>query len=157
MPEIRIETLINAPIERCFDLSRSIDLHTISTDHTDERAIAGRTSGLIGLGEMVTWSAFHFGIRQQLTSRITSYSFPEAFTDEMVRGAFTYIRHDHLFSQQYDQTLMTDVFRFASPFGPLGWMADQLVLTSYLRRLLEKRNRVIKEYAESDRWMAVLH
>ena len=156
MPEIRLETPITAPIARCFDLSRSIDLHTISTGHTGERAVAGRTAGLIALGETVTWSAVHFGIRQKLTSRITGYHYPYSFTDEMVRGAFAYIRHDHLFRQEAEQTIMTDVFRFASPLGPLGWIADTLVLTSYLRSLLAQRNNVIKEYAESDKWRLVL-
>ncbi|WP_421978731.1 hypothetical protein [Roseivirga seohaensis] len=54
MPVIRIETIIKAPVQRCFDLSRSIDLHQISTIETKERAIAGKTSGLIGLNETVT-------------------------------------------------------------------------------------------------------
>ena len=88
MPFIDIETTIKAPIERCFDLARSIDLHQISTSHTNETAIAGTTSGLIGLNETVTWEATHFGVRQQLTSRITEFEYPNLFTDEMVKGVF---------------------------------------------------------------------
>ena len=41
---IHLTTLITAPIERVFDLSRSINLHKISTAHTGEKAIAGVTS-----------------------------------------------------------------------------------------------------------------
>jgi hypothetical protein len=55
MPLIRLETVIRAPIERCFDLSRTIDLHMRSTEETQEIAVAGVTTGLIGLGEEVTW------------------------------------------------------------------------------------------------------
>jgi hypothetical protein len=51
MPVINLHTQINAPIGIVFDLSRSIDLHKISTAHTNEEAIAGVTSGLIGMGE----------------------------------------------------------------------------------------------------------
>ena len=54
MPIITIETTVKAPVDVCFDLSRSIDLHTISTKHTGERAVAGVTAGLIELGETVT-------------------------------------------------------------------------------------------------------
>jgi len=54
MPVIELKTAIKAPVERCFDLSRSIDLHKISTAHTNEEAIAGVTSGLIGPNEWVT-------------------------------------------------------------------------------------------------------
>ena len=55
MPLVRLETLIHAPIDRCFDLSRDIDLHIRSTEGTEEIAVAGVTTGLIGLGEEVTW------------------------------------------------------------------------------------------------------
>ena len=100
MPSIILETPINAPIERCFDLSRSIDLHTDSMQHTGEKAIAGRTSGLIELGESVTWEAKHFGIRQTLTSKITEFDRPNYFVDEQVSGAFKSFRHEHHFEQQ---------------------------------------------------------
>jgi len=38
MPQIELETIINSEIEICFDLSRSIDLHKISTAATKEKA-----------------------------------------------------------------------------------------------------------------------
>src|SRR5437867_5475060 len=93
MPIIYLETMMDAPIERCFDVARSIDLHQGSAAKTSERAIAGVTSGLIGPGQTVTWEAVHFGIRQRLTTRITEYRRPYLFTDEMVRGAFRSFVH----------------------------------------------------------------
>jgi ligand-binding SRPBCC domain-containing protein len=149
MPSITIETLINAPIQRCFDLSRNIDLHTDSMKHTGEKAIAGRTSGLIELGETVTWEAKHFGIRQTLTSKITEFDYPNYFVDEQVSGAFKTIRHEHRFEAHGGQTLMTDVFTFESPLGLLGRLANILFLKSYMKRLLVKRNEIIKQAAES--------
>jgi hypothetical protein len=50
MIRIQLTTAIAAPVKRCFDLARSIDLHMASTDWTGEHAIAGVTAGLIGLG-----------------------------------------------------------------------------------------------------------
>lgn len=76
MSVIQLTTIIKAPIERCFDLSRSIDLHMESTSGTGERAIAGRTSGLIEHNELVTWRAKHLGVWQQLSSKITEYEYP---------------------------------------------------------------------------------
>jgi ligand-binding SRPBCC domain-containing protein len=149
MPTIVLETFINAPIERCFDLARSIELHTDSMRHTGEQAVAGRTSGMIGPGETVTWRAKHLGIWQTLTSRITEYNRPEKFTDEMVNGAFKSFRHEHHFVPENGQTLMRDVFTFQSPLGALGWLADRLFLKSYLRRLLTRRNETIKQAAEN--------
>jgi len=156
MPVIHLTTKIIAPIERCFDLSRSIDLHLISTHHTKEKAIAGRTHGLIQLGETVTWQAFHFGIRQQLTSKITGYNYPTFFMDEMVKGVFSFITHEHHFHAEKEFTIMVDEFEYGSPLGILGHIADTLFLKGYLRRLLEDRNDCIRRYAESEMWKDVL-
>jgi ligand-binding SRPBCC domain-containing protein len=151
MTKIELSTPINAPIERCFDLARSIDLHQVSTKQTGEQAIAGRTSGLIGLGETVTWRAKHFGLWQTLTSKITEFDSPNSFTDEMVEGAFKSIRHQHLFYSIGKQTVMKDLFIFESPFGFLGRIANFLFLNRYMENLLAKRNKVIKEMAETNR------
>ena len=69
MPRIILRTEVNAPAERCFNLSRSIDFHQHSTAHTQERAIAGKTTGLIELGETVTWRAKHVGVWLELTPK----------------------------------------------------------------------------------------
>lgn len=148
MPRIEITTIVNAPIEVCFDAARSIDLHMESTKHTGEKAIAGRTSGLIELGETVTWCAKHFGIWQTLTSKITKMDRPSYIVDEMVNGAFHSFRHEHHFIQQGEHVIMKDVFNYTSPLGVLGKIADVLFLEKYMRNLLTVRNEVVKEYAE---------
>lgn len=156
MAMIELVTLILAPKERCFDLSRSVELHLASTSDTGERAVAGVTSGLLHAGDEVTWSARHFGVRQKLTSRITAFERPGHFRDSMVTGAFRRFDHDHFFEAKGDATEMRDVFDFESPLGPLGRIADALVLTRYLRGFLERRNEVIKRAAESDGWRVLL-
>jgi ligand-binding SRPBCC domain-containing protein len=157
MPLIELTTIINAPIERCFDLARSIDLHKLSTEGTDEEAIAGVTSGLIGKDEEVTWRAIHFGIRQTLSSRITEFEHPYHFRDEMIKGAFKTIKHDHLFRRSGGNTVMKDKFYFETPGWILGTLFNSLVLTSYLRSLLTKRNQMIKRIAESSDWQKILN
>jgi ligand-binding SRPBCC domain-containing protein len=152
MPVIEITTYIDAPIDRCFDLARSIDLHTHSASPTGERAVAGVTCGLIGYGEEVTWRGKHFGIWQHLTSRITIYDPPYHFRDSMVRGAFKRIDHDHFFRTEGDRTVMIDRFDFDAPLGPLGHLANRIALIRHMRSFLEERNQVIKEVAESGGW-----
>ncbi|MEJ0056388.1 MAG: SRPBCC family protein [Bacteroidota bacterium] len=156
MPTIELKTIIHSDIQTCFDLARSIDLHKISTAKTNEEAINGRTSGLIGLNEFVTWRAKHFGITQELTSKITVFNSPFHFRDEQVKGAFRFIVHDHIFETNGDAVIMKDVFKFRSPFGLLGQIFDKIILTAYLTKLLNDRNSIIKEYAESSEWQAVL-
>jgi len=146
-------TLILAPIERVFDLSRSIDLHLIGASGTGEQAVAtgGLTAGLMGLGDVVTWQARHFGIRQRLTSKITRFDPPHAFQDTMLRGAFAHMQHDHFFRAAPDGgTEMCDIFRFAAPFPILGPIDEHLVLARYMRNFLRQRNAVLKQVAESD-------
>ncbi|MEM9415261.1 MAG: SRPBCC family protein [Planctomycetota bacterium] len=156
MPTIRIQTEIAAPLERVFDLARSIDAHVDSAGGTGERAVAGRTAGLIGLGETVTWEARHLGARQRLTVKVTRFDRPHLFEDTMVRGVFREMRHTHRFAEADGGTLMTDEFVFTAPLGPLGWLAERLFLTRYMRRFLSERNRVLKELAESDHWRLYL-
>jgi ligand-binding SRPBCC domain-containing protein len=156
MPLIKLATEIKSTLEISFDLSRSINLHKISTAKTREKAIDGVTSGLINFNETVTWEAIHFGMKQQLTSKITAYNRPRYFCDEQVKGPFKSIRHEHFFELRDDNILMKDQFLFESPFGIAGHLFNKLVLTRYLERLLAKRNRVIKYYAESGKWKELL-
>ena len=156
MPVIELTTQVHAPIERIFDLARSVELHMDSTAQTNERAVAGVTSGLMNLGDEVTWRARHFGIRQNLTSRITMFERPCHFRDSMVHGAFRRFDHDHFFAQQGERTLMRDVFDFQSPFGILGRIADRLFLTNYMRRFLLTRCALIKTVAETEQWRRYL-
>jgi ligand-binding SRPBCC domain-containing protein len=150
MARIEFVMRIAAPPERCFDLSRSVELHTRSTAATGERALAGRTSGLLGAGEEVTWEARHFGVRQRLTSRITVFDRPRHFRDSMVRGAFRRFDHDHFFVPDgAGGTVAREVFDYEAPLGPLGWLAERLFLTRYMRRFLESRSREVKAVAES--------
>ncbi len=149
MTQIELVTYIDARIEKCFDLSRSIDLHVESMSHTGERVIAGRTNGLIEPGETVTWSARHLGVRQTLTSKIIEFNYPHSFTDEMLTGPFKSMRHEHLFYALGDQTVMKDIFLFEAPFGGLGRLFNFVFLGRYMQKLLQKRNQVIKLAAAS--------
>jgi ligand-binding SRPBCC domain-containing protein len=143
MPAFRIVTEIDAPVERCFDLARSIDLHLESMIASGERAVAGVTSGLIGAGEEVSWDARHFGVRWRMTARITDYEPPHRFVDEMVRGPFRSFRHEHLFEPAGAGTRMTDLVTFRMTLGPVA----ELPVGAYLRRLLRIRGAAIRSAA----------
>jgi ligand-binding SRPBCC domain-containing protein len=149
VPTIHLETYIEAAPERCFDLSLSVDVHSLSTAQTHERPIAGVMTGEMKLGDTVTWEAVHFGVKQRLTSKITSYDRPHRFVDEMVQGAFQEMKHLHEFVPQPPGTLMIDRFTFRAPFGLLGRVVETLVLTRYMKGLLFDRNRYIKQVAEA--------
>lgn len=157
MPVIELETVVAAPVRRCFDLARSVDAHVLSTGATGEEAVDGVTSGLLGPGDWVTWRARHLGVRQRLTTRMTAFEAPHYFRDSMVRGAFAGFDHDHWFDElPGGSTRMRDRFAFESPLGVLGRVANGLFLTSYMRRFLVERNAVLKRVAESNEWRRYL-
>ncbi|WP_312824741.1 SRPBCC family protein [Epilithonimonas sp.] len=149
MAKIYLETFINADIRKVFDLSRDIDLHQKSTAKTNEKAIAGKTYGLIELGETVTWRAKHLGFYQTLTTKITEMESPKMFTDIMTKGAFKSMKHQHIFKEKDGKTLMIDIFEFESPFGIFGKLFNKIFLKNYLKKFLIERNKMIKKIAES--------
>jgi ligand-binding SRPBCC domain-containing protein len=156
MPTIHITTVIHAPLERVFDLSRSITLHKRSMVHMQEQAIKGRTNGLIELDETVTWQAKHFGKLRQLTTRITAMRKTEYFCDEMVDGDFTYMKHEHHFKEIANGTVAIDIMEFGTPYGWLGRLFERFYLNKYMTNLLMLRNKVIKDYAETEKWRVIL-
>lgn len=157
MPRIKLTTFITAPLQVVFDLSRSIDLHQLSMLHTSERVIGGRISGLIQKNETVTWEAKHLLRHRQLVVKITCMEPCVYFEDRMLKGDFKSMRHEHHFSFENGVTTMQDVFFFDAPFGFAGKIFCHLFLSNYMRRLLSKRNSIIKEYAESGRWTSILN
>ena len=149
MAHIELRTDIEAPVQVVFDLARSIDVHLGSMGKPRERAVAGVTSGLIGLGEQVTWRAIHFGIPFRMTSRITEMTPPDRFVDEQVAGPFRKFHHEHRFETVPDGTLMIDVINFVSPVGPVGRLVDRLGLAQYMTNLIRVRNQFLKTEAET--------
>lgn len=157
MAQIHLTTFIAAPAERVFDLSRSIDLHKKSMAHTMEQAVAGTTTGLIELHDTVTWKAKHLFKVRVLKVKITAMDKPGSFTDEMVDGDFKSMKHEHHFKQIENGTFMIDLFHFEIPYGGLGKIAERIFLIRYIRKLMEHRNKIIKEYAESEKWKFILN
>lgn len=157
MSTIHLTTFIAAPVDRVFDLSRSIGLHKISAIDTNEKAIAGITSGLINENETVTWQARHLYKTRRFTSKITVMKKSDHFTDEMISGDFKSYRHEHHFKTTANGTLMIDMISFECPYGFIGKLFSAFYLKNYLEKFLIHRNKIIKEYAETAKWNAILN
>jgi len=156
MPTIHLTTFIAAPPERVFDLTRNISLHKISVKNTNEEAIAGVTSGPIGLDETVTWRAKHIGKTRTMQMKVTKMESPKGFTDEQLKGDFVHFRHEHHFKPIENGTLMIDMLDFKTPYGVIGDIFNSLYLTKYLEKFLLQRNLVVKQYAETEKWRALM-
>ncbi len=156
MPTIHLTTFIAAPANVVFDLSRHIGPHKESMATFKEEAVAGTRFGLIEKDETVTWRARHFFKSRLMRIKVTSMKKPEMFTDEQLQGDFKMMKHEHHFKACENGTILIDLFHFESPYGVLGQWFNNLYLTKYLRRLLEQRNKSIKDCAESGRWKRLL-
>ncbi|HEY1872533.1 MAG TPA: SRPBCC family protein [Chitinophagaceae bacterium] len=156
MPLIHLTTFIEAPIERVFDLSRNIQLHKESMKQHREEAVAGTRFGLIEQNETVTWKAKHFFKTRILRVGITEMQKPFRFVDEQFQGSFKEMKHEHHFKSCENGTIMIDLFRFEIPYGTIGKLLNNFYLTRYVKNLLQRRNGVIKEYAESNKWRMLL-
>ena len=150
MVQIEDAIEINAPIETVFDAERNISLHAATQQGRSEKAVDGVTSGLIELGQEVEWEANHFGIRQRLRVRITQMEKPFYFRDDMVKGTFRTMTHEHFFAEASpNKTTKRDIFCFSAPFGVLGCMAERFFLRSYMTRFLRAKNLELKRLIES--------
>jgi ligand-binding SRPBCC domain-containing protein len=152
MEIIRLETWIDAPVERCFLLCLSVDLHVASASSSQEQIVEGVTSGLISEGETVTFRGRHFGLKLQHESRIEVLRPYSYFRDVMVSGAFSHFEHDHYFAAMDDGTRMRDEIRYTAPWGVLGRLATKMLVKRHLTAFLVERNTEIKKVAESQSW-----
>lgn len=150
MTTIQLTTKINAPIQIVFDTARDIDLHQKSTATSNEKAIAGVTTGVINEGETVTWRGKHFGFYLTHKTRITKMDFYDYFLDEMEEGNFKSFRHKHHFKEINGVTIMKDLLQYETPFGIFGKLFDVLLLKKHLTKFLLERNKILTETAEKE-------
>jgi ligand-binding SRPBCC domain-containing protein len=139
---------INAPIERCFLLSTSIELVARTLRM---KPIEGKTSGLVMKGDKLLWAGWKFGFPQMHESLISQYERPAFFQDTMARGRFKRYEHDHYFYEMDERTVLNDKIRFSMPLGFLGRLVGQFVLVPYLSRRLRRRLVLLKRVAENRR------
>lgn len=151
METIRVATWIDAPVERCFLLSLSIDLHVASVRVTRKKVKGRVRTGLISEGETVTFRGRPFGVLGH-TSRIDQMRPYSYFRDVMIAGPFRHFVHEHHFAAMDDGTRIRDEVRFSSRWGPLG----RILARRRLKAFLMERGAVIKRVAESDEWRRYL-
>ncbi|KLT71144.1 SRPBCC family protein [Flavobacterium sp. ABG] len=149
MTTINLVTKIKASKQIVFDTARDIDLHQKSTATSNEKAIAGVTSGLINFNETVTWKGKHFGFYLTHKSRITKMDLYDYFLDEMEEGKFKTFKHQHFFEEQNGITIMKDHLQYETPYGIFGELFDIICLEKHLTNFLLARNKILKETAEN--------
>jgi ligand-binding SRPBCC domain-containing protein len=156
---------INAPIERCFLLSTSLELvgRELGMEATagsfvaeDGARRAMRTRGLVVGGDRIRWEGWKFGLPQTHVSLISEYVPYSFFQDRMIAGRFQYFQHDHEFTEVGGQVLLKDVVRFSLPLGIAGRLVGKRIVVPHVRLLLRRRFQLLRGLAESDGWRKYL-
>jgi ligand-binding SRPBCC domain-containing protein len=151
---LRDEIVINAPIERCFLLSTSLEIVALELKMRPTR---GRTSGLVTAGDTVRWQGWQLGLPQMHESLIEPFEPPIFFRDRMISGRFARFEHDHHFTDRGDgSVLLSDEVRFGMPFGWPGYLAGRYILEPHIRGLLHRRFALLKRLAEGEEWREYL-
>lgn len=153
MTIVRHEVRVRAPVGRCFDLARNVDLHVDSSTAIGARAVGGRRSGLSGDGDATTWSARFFGVRFRMTTQVGDFSPPTSFADRLTHGLLRRFAHLYRFAPTPDGgCVMSDELTVEAPLGLLGKLLERLYLARRMRDLVRWRIEHIKRVAESEEW-----
>lgn len=155
MSSIHLTTFIKAPVERVFDLCRNTTVYKKALEGRKESVVAGTTGILVNAGDTITLSAKHLGKTRMITARVIEMNIPEKFVEEQIKGDLKSFRHEHHFKSVENGTLVIDLVEMEEPRDAIGSVLGKLFMKKYFETLLNKRNALVKLYAESEKWRAV--
>lgn len=153
---IHITNFIAAPSETVYDLSRHVLLQKKAMEKIGARQLRGVSSGLLSNNDTILWALglankdFHF------TLKITELNPGLFIQEEMTQGSLESFKHLRHFKKIKNGTLVIDEIFYTLPKKFWAPWVDRLLLNGKLHDLLKERNNILKEYAESNKWRALL-
>jgi len=156
MARIHLTTFIAAPAERVFDLSRHLALYKLIFHNRKEKLSSGAGSSLLAKGETVSVLTTHGGKTRMSLIKIMDMKRPLLFTEEQVKGDLQNFRHEHHFKPVDNGTIIIDLVDFGMPKDIIGKIFGKIYFRKYLEELVHRRNEVVRSYAETEKWRAVL-
>jgi ligand-binding SRPBCC domain-containing protein len=156
MAKIHLTTFIAAPVERVFDLSRHLALYRLVFQSRKEKLTSGAASTLIAKGETVSIIAKHAGRSRMIMLKVTSLQRPAMFVEEQVKGDLQSFRHEHHFKPVDNGTILIDIVEFGLPKDIIGKVFGKMYFRKYIEELIKKRTELVRSYAETEKWRAVL-
>lgn len=156
MSFIHITTFIKAPVDRVFDLCRNTTIYRKALHGGNETLSASASDVLVKEGDTVTLSAKHLGKVRALTARVIELSKHEKFVEEQVKGDLKSFRHEHYFKPVENGTIVIDMVKMEEPRDAVGGFLGKWFMKKYFEKILHKRNELVKQYAESDKWRTIM-
>lgn len=156
MVNIHITTFVQAPVQRVYDLARNISVLKSSLRDTPAEVNSGAGGHLFSPGDTLTFQSRNLGKTRTVTARITEMDGKSLFTEEQVKGDLKSFRHAHHFKETENGTIMIDLIECEGPRDFIGSLAGERALRRFIERIAGKRIAQIRQYAESEKWKAVL-
>jgi ligand-binding SRPBCC domain-containing protein len=93
----------------------------------------------LGTGALIRYRLRVRGLPLSWLTAIEEWAPPHRFTDRQLRGPYALWHHTHTFEPAGGETIMRDVVRYRIGFGPLGAVADALVVRRDLEAIFDFR------------------
>jgi len=101
----------------------------------------------MGVGTLIEYRLKLHRVPVRWRTRIELWEPPHRFVDVQVRGPYSLWEHTHTFEEEGPEaTMIRDRVRYSIPLGPLGDLADRLLVRRDLERIFDyRRDAVARE------------
>jgi ligand-binding SRPBCC domain-containing protein len=98
----------------------------------------------MGVGALIEYRLRLHRLPVRWRTRIESWEPPRRFVDVQVKGPYSLWEHTHTFAEDGPAaTAIMDRVRYSIPFGPLGELADRLLVRRDLRQIFDYRRDAV--------------
>jgi ligand-binding SRPBCC domain-containing protein len=106
----------------------------------------------MGVGTLIEYRLRLHRVPIRWRTRIEVWEPPRRFVDVQIRGPYALWEHTHRFAEDGPgATVIEDRVRYALPFGPLGALANRLLVQRDLRQIFDyRRDAVAREMGRGD-------
>jgi len=145
--QLKEEMELDASLEKVWDfISNPGNLKEITPDFM---GFDIRTPGLpekIYPGLMITYKVRPVaGIKMNWLTEITHVNEPFYFVDEQRAGPYSLWHHEHSLKPTENGVLMTDLVTYRPPMGPLGALANRILIRRQLEKIFRYRERRMED------------
>ena len=150
--ELYTKQIINRPISEVFTFfSRPENLAIITPKKLDFKIF---TQGPIKMekGTVIDHTIRLIFFRVHWRTLITSYEPSQSFTDEQLKGSYSFWHHTHNFDQTENGIEITDRVRYIVPFGLFGHFIHWLWIRHDIEQIFEYRRSVIDDLFSTEKY-----
>jgi ligand-binding SRPBCC domain-containing protein len=98
----------------------------------------------MGVGTLIEYRLKLHRVPVRWRTRIEAWEPPHRFVDAQIKGPYSLWEHTHTFKADGPEaTIIRDRVRYSIPFGPLGDLADRLLVRRDLKQIFDYRRDAV--------------